>query len=137
VSDEFRQFLCECRKDASDERDKAVMAGAGGALALTIGFLRGTPSAPLLHPWLLALALISLALSYGAVLWSFWYSHKSYDLAIAVVDSDIEDARQKHAAARDTASRVTNWLNAGAVALLCVGVGALAFLFWFNYGRLA
>lgn len=119
-----RRYLEEGRRGAEQRVDGMVAAGAGGALLLSITFLRQLVRSPdptliplLLWSWLVLLAALVCSLA------SLLTSAKAYSTYVAALDQ----ARKAkdlslYTKCSPTANTWTRWLNRAAVILLIVGI---------------
>jgi hypothetical protein len=126
VSDDtYRQFLEECETEAASAFDKTTVTLSGGALGISLAFLKDiAPNAPKWATLLILLpAWLALAASLLGVLLSLMASMKSMRYAIECVDG-------KHAKAADekAGGRWREWtetFNEVALAGCIVGITLL------------
>jgi hypothetical protein len=85
--DEYRELLSSLEEKMQSEYDKAVMTLSGGALGISLTFLKDiVKQTPLIHPgWLMA-AWICWGASVGAVLMSFLTSLNAMRKALRQVE---------------------------------------------------
>lgn len=123
---EYRSWLVAADQKASEAYDKAVMTLAGGALGLSLTFIREIAKTPRPQSlWRLETSWLCLTLSLGFILLSMLWSQWALRKAMRQVDeSSLPGARAGGAFAISTA--VLNVLSGSA---LLVGIGFLA---WFS-----
>ena len=117
--EEYRAQLFSTMQKAQDEYDKTVLALSGGALGISLAFIKDViGSGPIVCAVHLLLAWICWGTSLGTVLLSHYTSHKANVYAISQVDEcRIYDERPG-----GNWDRITNILNATAGILFFGGV---------------
>jgi hypothetical protein len=119
----YRQQLVEAHRSASDAYDKALMTLSGGALVLSISFVRYiAPSPKAGTRWLLAVAWTLLALSVAAILTSMLTSQ----WALVKTIDQVDQGKIRGEPPGGPAAKITRCLNVSAAALFVVGVIFLA-----------
>ena len=115
---EYRNLLTALEQKAYEDYDKALLAVSGGALAISIAFVKnivGHDSYQ--HSYLLIFAWISWTLTILVVLGSFLMSQRALRKAIAQLDTE-----EKETELGGIADRITGYLNVTAGILFFVGV---------------
>lgn len=129
----YRDQLCKGRDDAQDGYDKAILSAAAGGLVVALGFVK-TGASPI-WPWLLLVAAASFAFSLLSVIHSFKTSGRSFDAAIAQVDSQVEDGLIYHETPGGPHTKTTERWNLMAFVALLTGIASLAVFVTLNLGR--
>ena len=123
---EYRNWLVAADQKSSESYDKAVMTLAGGALGLSLTFLKDIVKAA--HPdflWLLGTSWFCLTLSLTCILVSMLSSQWALRKAIKQVDQGLLPV----ARAGGRFAVITEVLNIASAATLVIGVLLLA---WFS-----
>lgn len=128
---EYKAWLRETEQKLSENFDKTMLAIAGGALGLSITFIKDIiGKGEMLHGWLLVLSWAALTACIILMLWAFHMGLKAYRKAQDQVDSgSIENETPG-----GFFSAILNGLNYISISLLSVG---LICLFTFSYINLA
>jgi hypothetical protein len=116
VEDGYRQWLAEAHQKSSDAYDKAVMTLAGGALGISLVFVRDYAPHPV-HKWTLGISWSLLGLSLLLILVSFLASKAEIRRLIQAMDEGKEELPH--------GIWVTRFLNYTAGTSFIVGVGFL------------
>ncbi|MCY3767565.1 MAG: hypothetical protein OXH06_19275 [Gemmatimonadetes bacterium] len=128
---EYRNLLTELEQKAYEDYDKALLAVSGGALAISIAFVKnivGHDSYQ--HSYLLIFAWILWTLTILFVLGSFLMSQKALRQAIAQLD-----AKEKETELGGNADRITGYLNVAGGILFFVGVVLMVIFASLNLGE--
>jgi hypothetical protein len=115
--DPYREHLVKTRQKSQTEYDKAILLLSGGALAVTISFVRDIVGGRALCMPLLFIAWFFWGLSCASVLYSHYSSVVAHNEAIAAYDQDGEPD-----IASNKLTKVLNLLSGGLFLL-----GLLAF----------
>jgi hypothetical protein len=129
---DYRKMLIECEQKSQEQYDKAVIVLSGGALAISIAFVKDiigehTP----VYTIFLAFAWGAWGVSLACVLFSFWFS--SVALRKTIVQVDARRPHQSITSPGDGWTSILKWLNFAGGALFVAGA---AFLFVFAYHNL-
>jgi hypothetical protein len=125
AQDEYRQWLVEAHHTASRDFDKAVMALAGGALGVSIAFVRDVAPHPQ-HVWALGVSWTLFGLSLLLIFVSLLTSQSALLHGIKRVDRPPEEA------VRDVFGVLTTVLNWSAGGTFIAGVGFLVGFVLYN-----
>jgi len=128
---EYKSWLRETEQKLSEHFDKTMLMITGGALALSITFVKDIiGSGKMLSGWLLVTSWATLTICLIIILWSFHLGLKAYREAQNQVDSGtIEDETPG-----GLFSKILNVLNTLSICLLSLG---LISLFTFSYINLS
>ena len=122
---ERRKQLDQWDKDASELRDKSILAVAGAALGISVTFVWEIPTA-VNWLWILAVAWASLTASVLTMVASIGRGRA----AVRHMMAEIDNAAKSHATSTVTkggiANRATDWLNRMAFVTLIIGVISMA-----------
>ena len=122
-----RKLLIEARQRAYQRGDQLVIAGAAGALVLSIGFIEKlAPASTVTSPWILASAWVILLFGLALALFGQYVAGKSFDGEIACLDASAIKAKPPD-------NRWGTWttrLSLSSFVALVLGIGLLA---WFAY----
>lgn len=113
----WRDWLVKAHHTASQDYDKAVMTLAGGALGISLAFIRDIAPDPI-HGWILAVAWCLLALSLLLIFVSLLSSQQAILTSIEKLDA-------RETLTRGIAGAMTVWLNGLAGGAFVLGVGFL------------
>jgi hypothetical protein len=106
---------------ATDAFDRAVMTLAGGALGISLAFVRDVAPTPR-HKWLMGVSWLFFVLSLLLSLLSFLTSERAVVSMVEKMDSAAEIERGKS----------TDYLNWSSAAALIVGAVLLVLFAWLN-----
>lgn len=134
--------LENARQESATRFDKYLLAGAGGALALSVSLLGKVGARPV-APCLLLASWFVLAMSAGCVLTNFHLVYVANGKAIALADETIRkeseevhgyDRRYSEAepARLGRLKSSIRCLNVAALALLAIGIILLVLFGWYN-----
>jgi hypothetical protein len=128
---EYKAWLRDTEQTLSEHFDKTMLTITGGALGLSITFIKDIiGEGKMLHGWLLISAWASLTICLILILWSFHMGLKAYRKAQDQVDQGvIEDETPG-----GFFSKVLNALNSVSIFLLSIG---LVCLFTFSFINLS
>jgi len=120
-----RQWLLSAYQEASRSFDKAIMTLAGGALGISIAFIRDVAPEPV-HKWALWTAWLLLASSLLLILASFLASQRAILDMVRQIDANVETVT------RGRAAKATDCLNVLAAVSFVSGVVFLAIFALYN-----
>ena len=130
MTKEEHDFLCKAELEVSGRFDKSVLALSGGALALSLTFVKDFATKPICTP-LLGLAWICFAISIGFIMWSMITSQESLrkqreinvNLALASLQAAAGQAgTQSKIDTKNKSAENTNCANYISVASLILGI---------------
>lgn len=128
---EYKAWLRDTEQKLSEHFDKTMLAITGGALALSITFIKDIiGQGKMVCGWLLVTSWASLTLCLILILWSFHLGLKAYRKAQEQVD---EEKIEKETPG-GFFSTILNILNSLSICLLTIG---LVCLFTFSYINLS
>jgi len=128
---EYRKHLVLAEQKAQEDFDKAVLSLSGGALGISIAFMKdiiGTD--PAVQLVLLLAAWACWGLSVVIILWSYFTSQRAMREAIKQVD--VGKIYNTHPGGNP--DKLTAIFNFIAGVLFPLGVGFMAAFVWFNLG---
>lgn len=125
ASDDYRSWLVEAHHASVQAYDKAVMTLAGGALGISIAFVRDLAPQPRLE-WALATTWALLATSLFLIFVSFATSQQTLLREIEKIDGATS------AGPREIAGPLTEWLNWSAGGAFVSGLGFLVAFAFYN-----
>ena len=125
MNSEYRKQLVEFEQKIGEGFDKTLIALSGGALGLSIAFIKDIVGATAMtHECYLIASWSFWALSLGSILFAFYFGQLAYRKAITQVDNKTihtEVTGGKYAT-------IVNWLNAiGAISFLLGVILIIAF----------
>lgn len=124
TGNEFRNQLAGDAQTSQDNYDKTVITLSGGALVLSVAFIKEATKTPLLNTVWLTTAWISWSCSLSFMLLSFFTSHHAINFAIKQLDKGKTD----YGDLTSCASAVTKALNVlGGISFI---LGVVAFLYF-------
>lgn len=116
---EYRKWLVTAEQKSQEDFDKTILSLSGGALGISLVFLKDVIGTnPISQPYLLLAAWLAWAFSTFSVLTSYYLSHLALRRAIAQVD----DGTIYNQAPGGAFARLTAVLNATGGVLFLVGV---------------
>lgn len=129
---DYRKTLIECEQKSQEQYDKAVIVLSGGALAVSIAFIKDVlgDAAPVHTEWL-AVAWGAWGISLACILFSFWFS--SVALRKTITQVDVRKPHEGIVSPGDKWTTVLKWLNFAGGALFVAGAVCL---FVFAYHNL-
>lgn len=126
---DYRNWLVKAHHEASKDFDKAIITLSGGALGLSLAFVKQIAPQPIRSSsWMMASWLLFSA-SLLAILFSFLTSQATLKNGIKSLDNGGAEGWT------GLASRATVWLNYIAALTLVAGVIALITFAWFNTAK--
>jgi hypothetical protein len=130
----YRDWLIQCDHQASMDFDKAIMTLAGGALAISLAFMREhDPAATLRALWCLPGSWALFTASLLAILASYITSQRGLRKGVEQVDN----GTIHQGTAGGVYSTATEWLNLIAAGTFIAGVCCLATFTWLNLEALS
>ena len=127
---EYRKWLVSAEQKSQEDFDKTVLSLSGGALGISLAFLKDVIGTnPIAHPALLLAAWLAWAFSTFAVLTSYYLSH----LALRRAISQVDDGSIYMQPAGGSFSRATAILNAAGGLLFLIGVCCITAFAGFNF----
>jgi len=123
----------------SERFEKTIFLISGGALGISMTFIKEIVSAPLYVPCLLYCAWVFLAASLVSCLWSLNYSLKANHKKVEILDETQRQQQNKSIGQLEQTNessiphgKVIDWLNWAAVICLTVGILSLIFFVVLN-----
>ena len=127
----YRNLLTELEQKAYEDYDKALLAMAGGALAISIAFVKNiVGDDSYRYSCLLIGAWISWTLTILVVLGSFLMSQKALRTAI-----ELHDTEEEKTGLGGIADKITGYLNVAGGILFFVGVVLMVIFASLNLGE--
>lgn len=129
--EKYRQFLVDTQIKLSENYDKLVITLSGGALALSITFLKDIiGNKNISHPELLLLSWALFVISLAGILCSILFGIKAYKKAISQVDGNTIN-NEKIGGNSSICSLISHWL---AAICLLIGLGLISIFAYCNIG---
>jgi hypothetical protein len=126
----FRALLSSLERESQRSYDKAVLTLSGGALGVTVSFLKNVIHGAAIHLDLLALSWICWGISLSCVLYSFYASNLALRKALLQLDAQTI-GQQRPGGAFDILTAI---LNFAAGALFLVGILLFVIFAFANLG---
>ena len=125
MSADYRKQLVEFEQKIGEGFDKTLIALSGGALGLSIAFIKDIVGAnEMKHEGHLIASWSFWALSLGSILFAFYFGQLAYRKAITQVDNNTIDTE----VTGGIFTPIVNWLNAiGAVSFLLGVISIIVF----------
>lgn len=126
---EYRNFLIKTKNQLNDNFDKLIVTLSGGALALSMAFLKDIVKLQVAnHSWMLALSWFLLIFSVGFVLGEIYFGIEAYRKALAQLDG--KTIRQETAGG--IFASITKNLGRLAAIFLILGMVSIAMFVFIN-----
>jgi len=117
MNSEYRKQLVEFEQKIGEGFDKTLIALSGGALGLSIAFIKDIVGVKAMtYECFLIISWSFWALSLGSILFAFYFGQLAYRKAITQVDNDTINTE----VTGGIYTAIVNWLNA---------IGAISFFF--------
>lgn len=127
----YRNMLIETEQRISEQFDKTILTIAGGALAISLAFIKDVIGNGVMQAgWLLIISWASLTICLVLILVSFYSSLLAYRKA----QDQVDNKTIKNETPGGHFSKIVSISNAAGILLLCVG---LVTLFIFAYENLS
>lgn len=127
----YRNMLIETEQRISEQFDKTILTIAGGALAISLAFIKNViGNGNMQAGWLLGISWASLTACLVLILVSFYFSLLAYRKAQDQVDNETI----RNETPGGYFSKIVSTSNAAGILLLCIG---LVTLFIFAYENLS